>query len=149
MNIPLKVLILDSDGAYCRKVRVWLVGADGITVVGETDDAQRAAILAQEMKPDAILLDAHTVRGSAARAVAQLRAACPGTEIIVLHGEGQEGVVLAAFRAGALGHLLKDKVEGSDIAAALRLVRSGKAVLSPGVAGRVLDELLQEQRRRR
>jgi len=148
VNAPIRVLIVHGDDAYRRKVCAWLASANGITVVGETEDARQAPILAQEFKPDAVLLDAHTIQGSAGQAVAQLRAAAPGMGIIVLHGEGQEEVVLAALRAGALGHLAKDSMGGSDIAAALRLVSRGKAVLSPGVAGHILDELIQERRRR-
>jgi DNA-binding NarL/FixJ family response regulator len=149
VNGPIKVIILDGDDAYRQMVCAWLANADGITVVGETNDAQEALILIQEMGPDAILLDVRTMQASALRIVAQVRAVSPGTGILVLNEEGQERAVLAAFREGALGHLVKGKAGGSEIAAAIRLISRGKAVLSPDVAGRILDELIQEQQQRK
>jgi len=148
VNGPIKVLILDGDDACRRKVCTRLAGADGITVVGEANEAQEALLLIQETRPDIVLLDVRTMQAGTPQVVTQIRAISPGTGVIVLHEEGQERAVLAAFREGALGHLGKGKVEGSDIAAAIRLVSRGKAVLSPEVAGRILDDLIQEQQQR-
>jgi DNA-binding NarL/FixJ family response regulator len=149
VNGPIKVLILDGDDTYRRKMCTWLASADGITIVGETNDGQEALLLIQEVRPEVVLLDVPTIQASAPRIVVQIRAVSPGTGIIVLNEEGQEGAVLAALREGALGHLVKGKVGASDIAAAVRLVSRGEAVLSPDVAGRILDELPQEQRQRK
>jgi len=147
VNGPIRVIILDDEDTYRRKVCTWLAGADGITVVGETNDAQEALILIQEMRPDVVLLDVRTMQASASPIVARIPAVSPGTRIVVLNEEGQERAVLAAFREGALGHLVKGRAGGNEIAAAIRLVNRGEAVLSPEVAGRILDKLIQEQRK--
>jgi DNA-binding NarL/FixJ family response regulator len=145
VNGPIKVIILDGDDAYRRMVCAWLAGVDGITVVGEANEAPEALLLIQKTGPDAILLDVRTMQAGAPRLVGQIRALSPGTGIIVLNEESQEREVLVAFREGALGHLVKGKVGAGEVAAAIRLVSRGQAVLSPDVAGRILDKLVQRR----
>jgi hypothetical protein len=45
----------------------------------------------------------------------------------------------------ALGHLFKRKAQPIEIVEAIRAVSGGKAILSPGVAGCILDEVIQER----
>jgi len=145
---PVKLIIVDSDDAYRRMICAGLASTADITVVGEVADGPAALLGMQETGPDVILVDVTTMEASAPRLVAQIRAVSPGTGILVLHEAGQERAVFDALREGALGHLAKGQAGAREFAAAIRLVSQGKAVLSPGIAGRILDEVIQEQQRK-
>ncbi|MFL7792146.1 MAG: hypothetical protein AB8I69_08405, partial [Anaerolineae bacterium] len=77
---------------------------------------------------------------------AQLRTLSPRTKLIVVHARDQEPLVLDAFKNGALGHLLRREIRPDDIIAAVRAVSRGEAVISSGIAGRILDQVIQERR---
>jgi len=136
----IKVLIVDNDDAFCQKARASLEGAGGITVVGEATDGPQAIAMIQEMQPDVVLWDVD-LEGSA-----QLRTLSPRTKLIVVHARDQEHLVLDAFKNGALGHLPRREIRPDDIIAAVRAVSRGEAVISSGIAGRILDQVIQERR---
>jgi DNA-binding NarL/FixJ family response regulator len=145
MSDPIKVSILDDDDSFRQRTRALLEGADGITVVGEAKDGQQAIALIGETRPDVILMDISTPRASNLQTVVQICELFPHTKVIVLNEDGQEQPVLEAFRKGALGHLVKGKAQPAEIVEAIRAVNRGQAVLSPGIAGCILDEVVQKQ----
>jgi DNA-binding NarL/FixJ family response regulator len=146
MGDPIKVSILDDDDSFRQRTRELLETAGGIMVVGEAKNGQEAIALIHETRPDVILLDIGTRQASNLQMVIQICALFPHTKVIVLNDDGQEQLVLEAFRKGALGHLDKRKAQPAEIVEAIRAVGRGKAILSPGVAGRILDEFIQERR---
>ena len=148
MDDPIRVFIVDDDDLFRQRMRALLEGADGITVVCEAKDGQQAIALIREARPDVILMDISTRPASNLQAVGQICELFPHTKVIVLNETGQEQLVLDAFRKGALGHLLKGKAQPTEIVEAIRAVNRGKAILSPGVAGCILDEVVQEQQRK-
>lgn len=146
MNDPIKVFIVDNDDLLRQRTCALLESADGITVVGEAKDGQQAIALIRETRPDVILLDISTARASNLQTVGQICELFPHTKMIVLNDDGQEQLVLEAFRKGVLGHLVKGKAQPAEIVEAIRAVDRGQAVLSPGIAGSMLDEVVQERR---
>ncbi len=147
MNDPIHVLIVDDDDAFRQRARESLESTEGIMVVGESKDAQRVIHLIHETCPDVVLLDLGAPRASNLQRVTQIRASFPQVKIIVLNDEGQEQQVLDAFREGALGHLIRKKVSATRIVQSIRVVNAGQAVLSPDVAGSILDKVIQRQRK--
>jgi DNA-binding NarL/FixJ family response regulator len=146
MSDAITVLILDDDDSFRQRTRTWLETAGGIVVVGEAKDEQGAIALVGEARPDVILLDIGAPHTSNLRAVGRICKLSPRTKIIVLSDDDQEQWVLEAFREGALGQFVKRKVQPAEIVEAIRAVSRGKAILSPGVAGRILDQIVQERR---
>jgi DNA-binding NarL/FixJ family response regulator len=148
MNDPSKVFIVDDDDLFRQRTRAWLEGADGIAFVGEAKDGQQAIALIRETRPDVILMDISARPASKLQTVGQICELFPDTKMIVLNEQGQEQLMIEAFRKGALGHLVKGKAQPAEIVEAIRTVSGGKAILSPGVAGRILDKIIQEQQRK-
>jgi DNA-binding NarL/FixJ family response regulator len=146
VNDSIKVSIVDDNDLFRQRTRAWLENADGITIVGEAKEGPRAIALIRETRPDVILLNISTRAASNLQAVGQICELFPDTKLIVLNDDGQEQLVLEAFRKGALGHLVKGKVQSAEIVEAIRAVNGGEAILSPGVAGCILDEVIQERR---
>jgi DNA-binding NarL/FixJ family response regulator len=148
VNDSIKVSIVDNNDLFRQKTRVLLEGADGITVVGEAKEGRQAIALIRETRPDVILLDISVRPAGNLQAMGQICELFPDARIIVLNGEGQEQLALEAFKKGALGHLVKEKVQPVEMVKAIYAVSRGEAVLSPVIAGCILDEVIQEQCRR-
>ena len=61
----------------------------------------------------------------------------PGTRVLILTTFGLDGYVYDALRAGASGFMLKD-APPEEIAAAVRIVASGDALLAPSITRAVM-----------
>jgi len=135
---PVRVVIVDDDDGFRRGMCGWLNGAGDILVVGDLRGGQETLRWLRQVRPDVVLIDVD------AASVAQVRDIAADAGVIVLHGAGQEMRVLEALRAGALGHLEKPDVRPAQVLAAIRAVSRGEAVLSPTLAGWILDEVVEK-----
>jgi DNA-binding NarL/FixJ family response regulator len=143
MGYPIKSLIVDEDDLLRQATRILLESEDDMTVVGEVKDGQEALDLIRETQPDVILLSVHTLRPEGVQAVAQINALYPQGKIIVLSANGQEHLGLDALREGACGYIVKRENEPAEIVEAIRTVCRKGVILSPRMAGWVLDEVMQ------
>jgi len=148
MGAPIKTLVVDGDAPFREAIRALLENAEGMTVVGEAQDERAAIALVRELQPDVILLDVGTLSADGLRSVAQIRELSPESKVIMLGVRGQERLVLDAFRKGARGHLVKGESTLLEIVGAIRSVGRGDAILSPRMAGWILDEMAQKRRYR-
>jgi DNA-binding NarL/FixJ family response regulator len=73
----------------------------------------------------------------------QISELSPDSKVVVLGVRGQERLVLDAFRKGARGHLVRGESTPLEIVEAIRAVSRGDTVLSPRMAGWILDEMAQ------
>jgi DNA-binding NarL/FixJ family response regulator len=137
---------VDDDDVYRQRTRALLESTEGVTVVGQARDGREVISLIRETDPDVILLGIGTSHASNVEPVAQIRESFPRAKIIILHDEGQDQLVLDVLRKGALGHLVREKASPSEIVAAIRAVSRGEAVISAGVAGRILDQVIRERK---
>ncbi len=143
MGDPIRVAVVDNNDEFRRMVCGWLAGTGGILIVGEARGSQEMLCWLRQVQPDVALIDVDAVSVTQVREVA----ACTG--VIVLHEAGQEMLVLEALRAGALGHLNRQTIRSPQAIAAIRAVSRGQAVLSPGLAGRIVDEVAERYRKSR
>ncbi|HXK43320.1 MAG TPA: response regulator [Anaerolineae bacterium] len=132
-----------GDDTICRQMSALLTESEGFTVVGEASDGDGALVLVRDHRPDVLLLSLEALGSDGPETVAQVRALSPGTQVIVWNGSGQEHLVLEAFLRGALGHLVRGAAGPDDVIRAIRAVYRGEAVLSPALAGRILDEVIR------
>lgn len=147
MQQSIQVVVVDED-TVCRQVSTLLESLEGFTVVGRASDEDEALALVRDWRPDVLLLSLEALGANGPEAVVQVRALSPGTQVIVWNESGQEHLVLEAFRQGALGHLVRGQAGPEEIVRAIRAVHRGEAVLSPTLAGRILDEVVQRSRER-
>ena len=135
-----RVLVAD-DQKVVREGIVMLLGLlPGIEVVGAAADGEEAVALAAEQQPDVVLMDLRMPRCDGVEATRRIRAAQPGTEVVVLTTYADDASLFPALEAGARGYLTKD-AGAEEIAKAITDVRSGAAGLSPRIQARLLERL--------
>ena len=128
-----------ADQGMVRRGLVSLLGMEpDIEVVGEAGDGEAAIQLIEREKPDVALLDIRMPVMDGIEAMRRLTAAGVTTRLLALTTFDLDEYVFEALRAGASGFLLKD-ASVEELAAAIRTVAGGEAVLAPTVTRRVID----------
>jgi DNA-binding NarL/FixJ family response regulator len=137
----IEVLLADDQALVRGGFRALLDAEDDIAVVGEAGDGRRAVSLTREKKPDVVLMDIRMpgLDGLEATREVASDAALADVRIVILTTFELDEYVFEALRSGASGFLVKD-TEPVDLLAAVRLVASGEALLSPSVTRRVIEE---------
>ncbi len=126
-------------------VREWLANllrleAD-LEVVGEAEDAAGALEQMIAAPPDIAVVDLSLKRGSGLMLIKDLVAHLPATRVVVLSMHEEIGDVERAFRAGALGYVMKRESTG-QIVAAIRQVQEGKLFADAAVLAQLTQRMV-------
>jgi DNA-binding NarL/FixJ family response regulator len=133
-------LMLADDHRMLREGLSRSMTEHGFDVVGEARDGVEAVNMAYSLKPDVILMDVTMPEMDGVEACRQVRAAVPGTRVVMLTMHADQEVLANAIRAGACGYLVKD-CSTEEIASAVRMAANGDTALSPQLAASMLDEV--------
>jgi len=152
-----RVVIADDQTLVRSGFRLILKSA-GIPVVAEAADGQQAVAAVLKHRPDVVLMDIRMPEMDGLEATRRILAAAarpaaarpsesrpgdspasgPDIRIIILTTFDLDQYVYAALAAGASGFLLKD-VTPEHLVAAVRLVRTGDALLAPSITRRLVE----------
>jgi len=136
----IRVLLVDDQELMRMGFRMVLGAQPDIDVVGEAGDGRRAVELADELRPDVVLMDVRMPILDGVEATRQITV--PGyAKVLVMTTFDLDEYALSALHNGASGFLLKD-TQPAELVSALRAVASGDAVVSPSVTRRLLDRFL-------
>ncbi|MGC4877143.1 response regulator [Micromonospora sp. DT43] len=139
----IRVLIADDQALVRAGFAMIIESRADLEVVGEAGDGLEAVALAERLRPDVILMDVRMPRLDGIEATRRLVASGQPARIIMLTTFDLDEPVFAALRAGASGFLLKD-IRPDELAAAVRVVARGEALLAPTVTRRLLDRFASE-----
>lgn len=134
---PISVFVIDDHTLFRRGLIALIAQDAGLRVVGEAGDAGEALRLVPALAPQVILLDNHLPGVLGVDAITGLRAASPGSRVVMLtvSEDGQD--LAAALRNGAQGYLLKT-IDGDLLSEALRRAARGEPVVSPEMMGKLV-----------
>jgi DNA-binding NarL/FixJ family response regulator len=127
-----RVLIAD-DHTMVREGLRWALEDGGLDVVGEAADGQEAVEMAEQHRPDVVLMDLSLPVLSGVAATKRIRSLVPGTAVLVLSMLSDETAVSSALDAGANGYLVKDCTT-AEIVDAVNRVAGGERVLADSVS---------------
>ena len=132
----LRVVIADDQPMMRAGFKAVLEATGNIQVVAEAGDGAEAVRLANEHRPDVVLMDIQMPSMDGIEATRQL----PRQRVLILTTFGLDEYIVDALRAGASGFLLKD-APTQEVVKAVRSVAAGDAVLSPTVTRQLLDQV--------
>jgi DNA-binding NarL/FixJ family response regulator len=133
------VLIADDQALVRVGLRKILESEPETTVVGEASDGEEAIEETRRLRPDVVLMDIRMPVLDGIEATRRIVQGQPQARVLMLTTFGLDGYVYDALRAGASGFMLKD-APPEEIAAAVRIVASGEALLAPSITRAVIEE---------
>ncbi|EME56699.1 two-component system response regulator [Amycolatopsis decaplanina DSM 44594] len=134
------MVVVDDQELMRVGFRMVLGAQADIDVVGEAGDGAQAIRMAEELRPDVVLMDVRMPVLDGVEATKRIVEA--GTaRVLVMTTFDLDEYVYSALQGGASGFLLKD-TQPDHLVSALRAVASGDAVVSPSVTRRLLDRFV-------
>lgn len=138
--MAIRILIVDDHAVVRQGLRMFLALDADLQVVGEAANGSEALALAQQLRPDVVLMDLLMPVMDGIAATRAIRSHCPDAEVIALTSVLEDSKAAEAIQAGAIGYLLKD-TEADALCAAIKSAAAGQVQLSPAVAARFLQQV--------
>jgi len=107
---PITVLLADDDDLFLESLRALIDRQPELAVVAAAHNGLEAIELADELRPDAVVVDLHMPLLDGVSAVSRLRRDHPSVCLIVLTGDSDANLHRAAVAAGADGVLEKHEM---------------------------------------
>jgi two-component system response regulator NreC len=135
----IRILLADDHAVVRQGFKMILSVHPDMEIVGEAGNGREAVQLAEELRPDVIVMDVAMPELNGIEATRRVTEAVPHSRVLALSMHKDSVYVREILRAGARGYLLKDAPAG-DLVAAIRALASGEGYLSPAVSNAVLDD---------
>ena len=135
----IRILLADDHAVVRQGFKMILSAQPDMEIVGEAGNGREAVALAEELKPDVVVMDVAMPELNGIEATRRLAESVPHARVVALSMHKDSVYVREILRAGARGYLLKDSVAG-DLVSAVRAVAQGEGYLSPAVSDAVLDD---------
>jgi DNA-binding NarL/FixJ family response regulator len=142
--LSIRVLIVDDQALVRAGFRMILESERAIEIVGEASDGLEALEAVREHSPDVVLMDIRMPNLDGLEATRRLvgDGNSGGPRVLMLTTFDLDEYVYEALRAGASGFLLKD-TPPEQLVAAIEVIASGDALLSPTITKRVIEEFIR------
>jgi DNA-binding NarL/FixJ family response regulator len=139
---PVRILIADDHELFRRGVAAELTQVPGWIVAAEAVNGRDAVAMAEELKPDIVVLDLTMPELNGLEAARRIISAEPSARILILTAHESEQLVREVLSAGARGYVLKSDA-GRILVAALQALLDGRSFFTTTVARMVLDGYLR------
>ena len=137
MTDSIRILLADDQELVRYGLRLVLEAEPGFEVVGEAGDGALAALAAERLRPDVVLMDVRMPGTDGLEGTRRITASLPGTRVLVLTTYDLDDYAFSALSAGASGFLLKD-TKPAELIAAIRAVHRGDAVVAPRITAKLI-----------
>jgi DNA-binding NarL/FixJ family response regulator len=142
-----RILIADDHGIVRKGLRLQLEQQASFQVVGEASDGREAVRMAEDLKPDVVIMDIAMPNLNGIEATAQMVKRNPQLGVIILSMHSDESYLTRTLSAGAKGYLLKDTAD-VDLYRAVQVVAQGKPFFSPTIANTLLEDYMRQLQQR-
>jgi len=142
MSEKVRIVIAEDHTILREGLRSLLSSSANFEIIGEAGDGREAIRQAKKFKPDLILTDLSMPKMNGMEAIKEIKRESPATKVLVLTVHRAEEYILATFRAGADGYLLKDSTH-SELLMAVKKVLSGTHYISPEISEKVIEGYIE------
>ncbi len=140
-----RVLLVDDHLIVRNGLRKLLESEEGIEIVSESDNGRDAIRLANELRPDVVVMDIAMPDMNGIEATRRIISANPDVKILALSMHKERRLIFEMFDAGAKGYLLKE-CAFDEVLRAIHAVQRGEMYLSPKITGSILEDYLGRMR---
>jgi two-component system response regulator DevR len=135
----IRVLIVDDHSVVRLGLRSLLAHSSGFRVVGEASTVAESLSMADQARPDVVLMDIRLPDGSGVEACREIKKAHPEMRVVMLTSYSDEEAIVGSVMAGANGYLLK-QADSDQLTRAIREAADGASSLDPRAAGALLNQ---------
>lgn len=129
----------DDEAAYRNAIQKTLSLMAEVDLLGAAKDGQEALDMCLADPPDVLLTDITMPRMNGIELMRRVLRVEKEVQCVVLTIQEDDDTVFDAFRAGALGYLLKTSTP-QDVIEAIRLAAKGEAKITPRIAAKVIED---------
>ena len=133
-HLAITLLLVDDFGAFRGFVSSLLRKKPELQIVAEASEGIEAVQKARQLQPSLILLDIGLPKLNGIAAAQQIRELAPQSKIIFVTQETSADIVKEAIGLGAMGYVVKTKVQ-SELLKAIDSVLEGKQFIGSGLTG--------------
>lgn len=137
-------IILADDHTMFRHSLSLLLAREGFEVAAEANDGMQTVALAQQMDPDALVVDMNMPNLNGVEVVREIGRLGLRAKAVILTMFEDDISVREALRAGACAYVLKTQAP-TDLVQALHELAQGRRYLSPGITNGVVDACLRRE----
>jgi DNA-binding NarL/FixJ family response regulator len=140
----IKILVVD-DHPFLREGIVGAVNSQSdMVLIGEASNGQEAVEKFRLLRPDVTLMDLQMPTMSGTDAITAIRDEFPAARIVVLTAYKGDIQALRAFKAGAVGYLLKNMLR-KELLETIRIVDSGRRRIPPEIARELGEHIVDDE----
>ncbi len=136
------ILLVDDHRMMREGLRLVLDQESEFKVAGEAANGRDAVVLAEQLKPDIVIMDIGMPDLNGIDATREIRRISPTSRIVALSTYSDKRYVLGMLEAGASGYVLKNAAAEELVHAIQQIVR-GQKYLSPELTSTVVNVYLQ------
>jgi DNA-binding NarL/FixJ family response regulator len=136
----IRVLLADDHAMFVQALQALL--KNSFDLVGTVYDGRALLKSVQELRPDVVVTDLSMPMLNGLDAIRQIKSISNDTRIIMLTMHAEPQLAVEAFRAGAVGYLLKTS-SGEELVTAIREAHNGRVYLTPLIAKDLIDVLIE------
>lgn len=133
----IKVLVADDQELIRESLQIVINSKPGLTVTDVAANGQEVIKCVRRERPDVILMDVRMPKMDGVQCTKIIKENYPEIKIIILTTFDDDEFVFNALKYGASGYLLKG-VSMDELVVAINTVYSGKAMINPDIATKVL-----------
>lgn len=138
---PVRILLVDDQTLFRESLQSVLeMRNSNIQVVAQAGNGEEGWKLAEQVRPDIILMDVRMPVMDGVESARRIRNSCPEAKIIMLTTFDDDEYVFKALKLGAAGYLLKD-IPPAVLESAIISIYNGGVLMSPEVAAKVVKKL--------
>ncbi|MBE0408102.1 MAG: response regulator transcription factor [Anaerolineales bacterium] len=139
------ILLADDHNLFREGLAGILNSQPDMQVIGQANDGLEAILMAEDLKPDLVLMDIQMPGCDGLEATRKIKNEIPKTVVVMLTVRDEDEKLFEAIKFGAQGYLLKS-IRSREMLDMVRGAMRGEAAISPRLASRMLDEFRRMSR---
>ncbi len=142
----IRILLVDDHAVVRMGLKMLLDANPEMEVVGEASEGNEGIELAENLKPDVILMDLSMPHGKdGLTATIELKKKMSDISILILTMHDDDEYLFRVIQAGASGCILKSAPH-EELLSAIKTVSTGQAYLYPNATKRLMEEYIGKLR---